>query len=68
MYLRLTCQFQTPKYMKHNIKNYKTMIQLSMIFSTIAFYYGCCKPGRKKGREGVGWKATLNQGDSPLIP
>ena len=51
--------------MKHNIKIYKTMIQLSMISSTIAFYYEFCKSGRKKG---VGWEATLNQGDSPLIP
>ena len=55
------------KYMKHNIKIYKTMIQSSMIFSTFAFYYECCKSGGK-GREGVGWEATLNQGDSPLIP
>ena len=33
---------------KHNIKIYKTMIQLSMIFSIIAFYYECCKWGRKR--------------------
>ena len=26
------------------------MIQLSMIFSTIAFYYECCKSGRKRQR------------------
>ena len=36
--------------MKHNIKIYKTtMIQLSMISSTIAFYYKCRKSGREKG-------------------
>ena len=48
--------------MKHNIKIYKTMIQLSIIFSTIAFYYECCISGRK---ERVRWKATLDLGDSP---
>ena len=47
--------------MKHNIKIHKTMIQLSIIFSTIAFYYECCKSGRKRGER----EATLNQGDSP---
>ena len=41
------------------------MIQTSMIFSTIAFYYEYCKSGRRKG---VGWEATLNQGDSPSFP
>ena len=35
--------------MKHNIKIYKTMIQLSMILSTIAFYYKCRKSEREKG-------------------
>ena len=36
------------------------MIQSSMIFCTIAFYYECCKSGRKK--EESEWEATLNQG------
>ena len=54
--------------MKHDIKIYKTMIQLSMILSTIAFYYECCKSGRKRGGKGVGWKATLNQGESSSFP
>ena len=53
--------------MKRNIKNYKTMIQLSITFRAIAFYYECCKSGRKKAREGVEWEATLNQGDSPTF-
>ena len=44
--------------MKHDIKIYKIRI-----FSTIAFYYECYKSGKKKG-EGVGWEATLNQGQS----
>ena len=52
--------------MKHNIKIYKAIIQLSIIFSTIAFYYECCKSGRKKGERE--WQATLNQGDSPSFP
>ena len=30
----------------------------------ITFYYECCKLVRKKG---VGWEATLNQGESPSI-
>ena len=47
--------------MKYKIKNYLTMIQSSMIFSTISFYYECCKLGRK---EGVSWETTQNQGDS----
>ena len=54
--------------MKHTIKIYNTTIQLSMIFSTIVFYYECCKSGEKKGREGVGWEATLNQGGFPSFP
>ena len=44
------------------------MIQLRMVFSTIAFYCECCKSGRKKGREEVGREATLNQGESPSFP
>ena len=52
--------------MKRNIKIYKIMIQLSMTFSTIAFYYKCCKSGRKK-RDKVRWEATLNQGRCSLF-
>ena len=48
MYLSIHV-FMTEIHMKHNIKIYKTMIQLSMIFSTIAFYYECCKSERKNG-------------------
>ena len=48
-----------------NNKIYKTMIQLSIIFSTIALYYYCSKSGIKKG---LGWEAILNQGDSPSFP
>ena len=33
-------------YMKNKIEIYKTIIQLSMTFSPIAFYYECCKSGR----------------------
>ena len=51
--------------MKHNIKIYERMIQLSMISSTIAFYYKCRKSGREKG---VGWEVTLNHGVSPSFP
>ena len=51
--------------MTHNIKIHGTMIPMSIIFSTIAFYYECCKSGRKKG---VLWEATLNQGESPSFP
>ena len=58
MYANLKLQ-----YMKHTIEIYKTMI-----FRTIACYYEYCRPGRKKGREGVGWEATLNQGESPTFP
>ena len=42
------------------------MIQLSIIFSKIAFYYECCK-SEKKERERER-EATLNQGDSPSFP
>ena len=52
--------------MKHKVKIYKTMIQLRMIFSTIAFYYECYESGRKKG-EGE-WQVTLNQRDSLSFP
>ena len=49
----------------NNNKIYKTLIQFSIIFSAVAFYYECCKSGRKKEeRKGVGWEATLNQGES----
>ena len=54
--------------MKHNIKSYETMLPLSRTFSSIVFYYECCKSGRKKLREGVGWEATLNQGGYRSIP
>ena len=37
-------------------------------FNTIAFHYECCKSGRKKGREGLEWEATLSQRDLPLFP
>ena len=37
------------QYMKHNIKICKTIIQLSLIFITTAFYYESCKSGRKMG-------------------
>ena len=53
------------QYMKHNIKIYTTVIQLSIIFSTIVFYYENCKSGRRKGAE---WEATLNQGDFFSFP
>ena len=53
------------QYMKHNIKIYTTVIQLSIIFSTIVFYYENCKSGRRKGAE---WEATLNQGDFLSFP
>ena len=53
------------QYMKHNIKIYTTVIQLSIIFSTIVFYYENCKSGRRKGVE---WEATLNQGDFLSFP
>ena len=39
------------------------MIQVSMVASTIAFYDGCCKLGKKKGERE--WEATPNQGESP---
>ena len=39
-----------------------------MIFSTIAFCYECCKSGRKKEREGVGWESTVNKGEFPSFP
>ena len=59
MYANLKLQ-----YMECNIKIYKAMIQWSMLFSTIAFCYECCKPRRKKGER----EATLNQGESPSFP
>ena len=43
------------------------MIQLSMIFNAILFIMIAVNQGGK-GRYGVGWEATLNQGESPLIP
>ena len=54
--------------MKHTIKIYKTMIQIRVIFCTIAFYPKCCncKPEKKiRERE---WEVTLNQVDSPSFP
>ena len=53
-------------YVKHSIEIYKTVIQLSVIFSTIAFYYAVSQGGKR--REGMEWEATLNQGDSPSFP
>ena len=46
------------------------MIQLiSIIFSTIPFYYECWKSGGGVGgREGVGRETAPNQGDSPSFP
>ena len=53
--------------MKHNIKISKTMIPLSMIFSTIVFfYYEFSRSGRKKGERE--WKTTLNQEGSRSFP
>ena len=49
--------------MKHNINVYKTIIPISIIFITIAFYYECYKSGRNK--EERRWETTLKQGESP---
>ena len=51
--------------MKHSIEIYKTKIQLSMTFSTIAFYYEYAVNQGGKERDEVGWEATLNQETSP---
>ena len=51
---------------KTNIKIYKTMIQLSMIFSAIGFYYECCKSGRKERERGVG--GNFKSGKIPSFP
>ena len=54
--------------MKHIIiKIYKTMIQLSMIFSTIDYYMNALNHQGEK-REGVRWEKTLNQAESPSLP
>ena len=45
--------------MKHEI--YGAMILLRVVFSTIVFYYECCKSRRER----VLWETTLNQGESP---
>ena len=37
--------------MKHDIEFYKTMIQLSMIFSTIAFFMNAVNKRGKRERE-----------------
>ena len=44
------------------------MIQLGIIFCTIVFIMNAVNQEGKKGREGVGWEATLNQGGSPSFP
>ena len=54
--------------MKHNIKIYKTMIQLCIVFNTIFFIMKAMNQRGKRKREEVGWEATLNQGDFLLIP
>ena len=56
------------QYMKHNIKVYKTMIQLSIIFSTIAFYYECCKSGRKERERERGSGVGGNSKSGRLLP
>ena len=43
------------------------MIPISIIFSTIAFYYECCKSGRKRER-GSGVGVNSKSGKIPSFP